>query len=109
MADYQFYVNSYKGAAISEADWPGLAARAEAVLSRYKRHYRVTAPGPEAEDMAVCAMAEGLQALAGGAVASAQIGSVSVSYALGDNTPKGREQTLYRLASRYLDIYRGKP
>lgn len=102
MVSYEFYVNQFHGTAISETEWPGLSARAEEVLARYKRYYRVTGDG---EDMAVCAMAEAFQGFGQG-LKAAQIGSVSVTF--GDNTPRAREQVLYSLASRYLDIYRGR-
>lgn len=109
MVSYEFYVNQYKGSAISETDWPGLSARAADVLERYKRYYRVISPKPDGEDMALCAMAEGFQAFeTGGAVKAAEIGSISVTYGDWINTPRGREQELYRRACQYLEIYRGK-
>ena len=46
----------------------------------------------------------------GGAVQSASIGSVSVSYGSGnsvDVSAKGQSRELYRCACLYLDIYRG--
>ena len=87
-------------------------------LERYKRIYTVTAPYPDSEYRAIRAMAEtlyGFDLLAngeGGPVQSASIGSVSVSYGgtavqTMDLSEKGREKELYRIACRYLDIYRG--
>ena len=116
MVSYEFYTNTFHGSAITEAAWPALEREASAKLSQYKRKYTVIAPEEDAEAMAVCAMAETLDyfeaALSGaGAVQSASIGSVSVSYGNAtssiDLTPKGREKELYRTASLYLQIYRG--
>lgn len=118
MLDYYFYLNTYHGDAIPEGEWQQYEARAADHLARYKRIYTVTAPGPDSEAMALCAMAEALRGFdvlfsgEGGPVQSASIGSVSASYGSAaaqamDLTPKGQARELYRCASRYLDIYRG--
>lgn len=120
MVIYDFYAGKYHGGSISAQEWPVFEARAAAQLARYKRIYTVTVPEgePDAEKMAVCAMADALAYFtaalnsAGGPVASASIGSVSVSYAGAsggavDLSAKGQAQELYRCASQYLDIYRG--
>ena len=115
MVDYSFYKDSYLGSAITETDWPVFCARAEEQVARYKRIYTVMPPEETSEAMAVCAMAEVVAAIAAaqngaGAVTSASIGSVSVSYgnnAAIDLSPKGQARELYNAASRYLDIYRG--
>ena len=118
MTEYSFYTENYLGSVICEDDWRGLESRARAQLERYKRIYTVNAPSADAEDMAVCAMAEALQSLdllangEGGPVSSVSVGSVSVSYgstaqkAL-DLSAKGQARELYRCACLYLDIYRG--
>lgn len=124
MADYDFYKSKYLGGSIPEADFHRLSKRAGEELARYKRIYTVTTPKdtPDAEDMAICAMAEalyGIELIAngeGGAVQSASIGSVSISYggygSAGGNqavdvTPAGQTRELFRAACLYLDIYRG--
>ena len=115
MVDYDFYKSAYLGSSITEQEWPAFCARAEEQLARYKRIYTVTPPEETSEAMAVCAMAEVVAAIAAaqsgtGAVASASIGSVSVSYgnaAAMDMTPKGQARELYSAACRHLDIYRG--
>ena len=117
MVTYDFYVNTYRGSSITMQEWPAFATRAHDQLNRYKRIYTVVASGEHAEAMAVCAMADALAYFAavqngtGGAVSSASIGSVSVSYgnaaAAIDLSPKGQEKELYRCACQYLDIYRG--
>lgn len=116
MVDFEFYTDTYRGTSIPERDWAAFCQRAEAQLARYKRIYTVTAPEEHSEAMAVCAMADALAYFAaaqngtGGAVSSASIGSVSVSYggdASVDLSPKGQAKELYRCAGLYLDIYRG--
>lgn len=116
MITYDFYVKTYLGSSIPEGEWPLFVARAQAKLNHYKRIYTVTAPEENSEAMAVCAMADTLaffveaQNGTGGAVTSASIGSVSVSYANGgsiDTSTKAQERELYRSACDYLNIYRG--
>ena len=116
MVTYEFYTTQYHGSSITAEEWPVLAARAQDKLNRYKRIYTVVAREESCEHMAVCAMAEAMAYFVAaqngeGAVASASIGSVSVSYGNAANTidlsPKGQERELYRCASQYLDIYRG--
>jgi hypothetical protein len=116
VVDYSFYSGIYRGSSIPEADWQLFESRAAEQLARYKRIFTVTAPDDNAEAMAICAMADALayfaaaQNGAGGAVASASIGSVSVSYAgtaAVDISPKAQAKELYRCACQYLEIYRG--
>ena len=116
MVEYKFYAETYLGSSISDKDWSLFEARAAEQLNRYKRIYTVEAPVENAEAMAVCAMADALayfsEAQSGtGAVSSASIGSVSVSYGntanVVDLSPKGQAKELYRCASQHLDIYRG--
>lgn len=120
MVNHEFYKSNYHGGSISSEDWPTFEARAAAQLAQYKRIYTVTAPEnePNAESMAICAMADALAFFTaalngtGGPVSSASIGSVSTSYAGAsggavDLSAKGQAQELYRCACQYLDIYRG--
>lgn len=117
MVGFEFYECEYCGCSISLEEWEMFACRAQEQLNRYKRIYTVTAPEENSEAMAVCAMADALayftaaQNGTGGAVSSASIGSVSVSYGGAQNavdlSPKGQARELYRCACMYLDIYRG--
>lgn len=120
ITDYEFYTSRYNGGSISYEEWPEYETRAMAILYRYKRIYTVTVPDyePEAEKLAVCAMAEALYNFdliangEGGPVQSASIGSVSSSFGTSgadavDVSPAGQAKELYRCASMYLDIYRG--
>lgn len=115
MVDYQFYTDTYCGSFITAGDWPQLEARAAQQLDYYRRVYIVADAPQEIESKAICAMAETLAFFeqaqsAGGAVSSASIGSVSVSYGglQGmDFSFSGQAKELYRAACLYLDIYRG--
>lgn len=116
MVDFQFYQQTYRGTSLSPEEFQIFGKRASEQLARYKRIYTVTASDENAEAMAVCAMADALayfcaaQNGSGGSVASASIGSVSVSYGGGqavDCSPKAQERELLRCARLYLDIYRG--
>ena len=115
MVGYEVYINDYNGCSIPELEFYSYAARAEDQLNCYKRIYTVEAPSAKAEELAVCAMADVIYSIAaaqngGGAVSSATIGSVSVSYggaASVDLSRKGQARELYEAACRYLDIYRG--
>lgn len=116
MVTYEFYRGTYNGSSITETDWPMYCQRSQDQLNKYKRIYTVTAPEKTSEAMAVCSMAEALAYFTAaqngmGAVASASIGSVSVSYGNATNTvdisSKGQAKELYRCATQYLEIYRG--
>ena len=102
MVDYKFYVNCYLGSAIPEKVFSGVAAQAQAYLDRLKGCCRVESSGADAENMAVCAMAETLWAKRG--PASASVGGVTVHYA---DDPSSVTRALYEKAAIYLDIYRG--
>ena len=115
MVAYEFYKDTYLGSSITEQEWPVLSVRAQDQLNRYKRIYTVVAPGETSEAMAVCAIADAIASIfaaqsGAGAVASASIGSVSVSYNSTnsiDLSRSGQARELYDAASLYLDIYRG--
>lgn len=98
MPHFGFYTEVYGGELIPEAAFSQAVCRAADALASMKRRYKVTG-SEEAENMALCAMAEAVYQTRG--VESATVGSVSVRY--GD-APK---TTVYEAACRYLDIYRG--
>ena len=115
VADFRFYREVYLGTALEETEFPEAAARAEDLLAEFQRNYRVSGT-PEAQAMAVCAMAEIMAYFDAaqngqGGLRYAKVGSVSVSgkgiYSQVDISPKAQEKELYRTACRYLDIYRG--
>ena len=117
MVDYSFYRGQqYAGNAVTQEEWHQLAVRAQNQLDKYKRLYTVTPPDENAEAMAICTMVDALAYFIAaqngtGAVSSASIGSVSVSYGnAGSNidiSPKAQERELYRCACQYLQISRG--
>ena len=115
MVGYDFYINDYDGCSIPVLEFSFYAARAADQLDYYKRIYTVEVSDSKAEKLAMCAMADVIYSIAAaqngaGAVSSATIGSVSVSYgsaASVDLSRKGQARELYEAACRYLDIYRG--
>lgn len=115
MVDYSFYITMYCGVAIPYEIWTSAEREASAILSKYKREYTVTAPddSANAEDMAICAMAEVIydRAVKLSAVSSsASIGSVSTSYSALPGVEYSEKQyarNVYNAAQQYLDIYRG--
>lgn len=104
MADYEFYTNCYLGSVVPEKAFSQLAAQAQQYLDRLKNIYRVESSGAEAENMAVCAMAETLWNRRKSTCASASVGSVSVRYT---QPSVSLQRELYEKAAIYLDIYRG--
>ena len=104
MVKYEFYVNQYLGTTIPEKAFSGMANQAEQVLNRFKRAYQVESSGPEAESMAICAMAETLWQNRNRGLSSANVGSVTVQY---ETDKKAMRSALYDNACIYLDIYRG--
>ena len=116
MVDYGFYRGQYAGNSVTPEEWKQLALRAQNQLDKYKRIYTVTPSEETSEAMAVCAMVDALAYFISvqngtGAVSSASIGSVSVSYGnAGSNidiSHKAQERELYRCACQYLQISRG--
>ena len=106
MISYEFYVNSYMGTDIPEKAFAGFAVRAGEALKKMARIYRVE--GTEVEHaMAICAMAEVLQAWQNrpAGVKSESVGSCATQYA--DEAERKLDRELYRKASVYLDLYRG--
>ena len=112
---YDFYINTYGGTTLSSEEFPELLARAEDKLRVYERSYRVT--GEDAQrSMALCALAEAMSYFDAarngeGGLRYASVGTVSVSgkgvYSQVDISPEAQARELYRIASTYLDIYRG--
>lgn len=106
MADYEFYVNEYLGTELTREEFPGLAAQTRWELERMKRLCRVEG-GEEAENLAICAMAEELGAYRRLNLSSASAGSVSVHYADTARKTTPLRRRLLERAGTYLDIYRG--
>lgn len=109
MADFAFYTQQYLGSEVPEKAFESAAAQAKAVLSRFRRIYRVAECTPAEEDMAICAMAETLYAWGRckAGISAATVGGVSVRYDQTEEADRRLARELYRKASIYLDIYRG--
>ncbi len=104
MVDYGFYTNDYLGSVIPEKAFSGVAAQAQRYLDKFKQVYRVASSGEQAENLAVCAMAETLWDNRNSGLFSASAGSASARYTAGKTSLK---RELFDKASIYLDIYRG--
>lgn len=106
MVTFEFYQNSYLGSAIPESAFSGVAARAEAALAKIKRIYLVREAGKISESLAICAMAEELyrNSQRDRDVLQNTVGAVSVRY---KENKESVSKALLRMASVYLDIYRG--
>ena len=111
----RFYREVYGGSSLSGEELTQLLRRAEEWLAGLGRYCRITG-SEEERSKALCALADTLgyydAAQNGqGALRYASAGSVSVSgkgiYSQLDISPEAQEKELYRVAGRYLDIYRG--
>ena len=109
MADFAFYTDVYLGSAIPEKAFCSMAQRANEILLRFCRIYRVSVPGEDSRKLAVCAMAESLYAHSKrrGGISAASVGEVSVHYEGGAQADRQLNRELYEKASIYLDICRG--
>ena len=119
---YAYYTGTYGGSAIEQGDWTGYEAKARSYLVKLGTRSSVTPYGDEetAWKMALCSLAEQYQnfdiaangAASAGAVESASIGTVSVSYDLTRNgavdlSIGGREASLLDAVRNYLHVYVG--
>lgn len=106
MVDYDFYTNTYLGSAIPETAFYGAVEQAARALERFRRHYQVSA-APDAQKLALCAMAEEVYQASRRSrdVVSAGVGKVTVRYTQEER--RSLERRLYEQALLYLDIYRG--
>lgn len=99
--DYTFYVDTYYGNQITEADFPRLVARASAYLDDA---CNMSGAPEEAIKKALCSVAEAWQINEqGGDVVSQSVGSWSKSYA--QKKTKTDEQRLNDAAKLYLGKY----
>ena len=78
-ADYRYYITTYLGTAIQEADFPRLSLRASSFLDYYTQGRAARNDGLDALKMACCAIAEQYQA-------------IDAAQALAQNLPKRRGQ-----------------
>ena len=105
MPDYRYYLEDYAGSSISEGQFPELMARARDWLENLERYCTVKPYGPDSRKLALCAVAEALQAWR--RVQNCQqlsIGGVSVRYEPGSLS---MQRKLLQAAAGYLEICRG--
>ena len=101
LPDYNFYIETYYGNQITEADFPRLISRASAYLNGA---CKVETIPEEDYKKALCAVAEAWQTNEqGGDVVSQSVGSWSKSFA--EKKSKTDEQRLNDAAQLYLKNY----
>ena len=112
-----FYREIYGGRALEGEALTEFLARAEDQLRLYESVYTVQEFVENGRKLAQCAMAEALSYFEAaqngtGGLRYASVGTVSVSgkgiYQSLDISPGAQAAELYRCASTYLNIYRGK-
>lgn len=112
-ADYEFYIDCYRGSRIPEADFARLAERATEYIDFATLGTAMDYPDTrQLVKKACCAVAEAYQTNEqGGGVVSETVGKITRNYAAGVSTTPTEEQRLYRAISRYLLqeglLYRG--
>ena len=79
-ADYRYYITTYLGTAIQEADFPRLSLRASSFLDYYTQGRAARNAGLDALKMACCAVAEQYQALSSAQAAQASLGAIAQQY-----------------------------
>lgn len=101
-ADYNFYLEAYRGTAIGgEEEFGRLCTRASSYLDYISGGYAPAHPEEPAVKMAVCAVADAwLANESGGEVVSESVGSWSRSFASDNRTPGDR---LLEAARMYLE------
>ena len=112
MPSYEFYRSGFGGTDLDPAEFERYAKQAALVLQGYRRCYQLEPVAEQAQEEAVCCLAEALSYFDwlenGGAATGVSVGSVSQKGAsLPRLTPARKSRELYRAASRYFNIYRG--
>ena len=135
-ADYRYYITTYLGTAIQEADFPRLSLRASSFLDYYTQGRAARNDGLDALKMACCAIAEQYQAIdaaqalaqkalsaalseKGGELQSQSVGSWSKTYRSGGDSAQqalssaqAAQASLGAIAQQYLGVtgllYRGR-
>ena len=113
--DYEFYTDTYGGAAISESDWPRISCKAQAEVD-HVTFGRIAnmATVPECVKECICDIAERMQKAeqiaAGGSIASEQNDGYSISYR-DDGGEAGRQSEIHLAIASHLArtglMYRG--
>lgn len=119
-ADYAYYTTQYFGNAITEADFPRLAARASTFIDYYTGGKAAGSAETTKLADACCAIAETYQIIekarlsassSNGEMASQTVGSYSVTYRSGMESAATAQAELAHIAQMYLAgtglLYRG--
>ena len=115
-ADYDYYIGTYGGKAISPADWPAMVRDASRHLDALTSGRAEANSAMQEIRMATCAMADVLQAVQAAAcgasgIASEKTGSYSVSYQSPAAVMQAHAMQLRSAAQLYLAgtglLYRG--
>lgn len=123
VADYEFYLSTFMGTALSEEEFPKCAVRADAYLNEltFGRFADDSLPDKvkEAVKMAECAVAEQYQVAekaetaGAGVISSETVGEHSRSFRSGEEIQRQTDAKISRTAQRYLGwtglLYRGVP
>lgn len=117
--DYSYYIEVYKGASLSENEFPMLAERASDYVT-YITYGRATEDS-ESVKRAICALAESYKVIFkaqmaassdSGEIASQTVGSYSVTYRSSADLAEAQRRELYKVAQMYLGstglLYRGR-
>lgn len=110
MSDFEFYKGPFGGGSLEQQEFCRYAQEARAELGRFERQYTLTPVCQNAEQNAVCQIAEvlayfdwlengGTQGLSVGSVSQAGIGSAPFK--------NKRASEIRRAVGLYYDIYRG--
>lgn len=103
-ADYNYYLNEYRGQAVTAADFDRLSVLATAHIDRitYNRAKTATGSDLDAVKKAHCAVIDELQKQEhGGIIASESNDGISRSYVIG-STVKSSTQRIFAVAEVYL-------
>ncbi len=103
MVDYGYYAGTFLGSVIPEEDWKSLGLRAQELFQWLADRYTLTPIHPEAENMALCALAEYLFRQEPLGLVQKTLGEVSLRY---ENRP-GLIRGAILASSPYFRVYRG--
>ena len=103
MADFGFYRDMYLGRMIPESEFPALAARAQAYFLLFSHRFSLKGVLDQAQEYAVCAMAEVLFEGTDKGLTEKSVGNVRLRYERGVS-PEAR---LLDALRPYFHVYRG--
>lgn len=96
-ADYEYYTNTYFGTAITEEEFPKLAARASTFLDYYTQGRASHNPELDALKMACCALSEQYKTID----TAQMLAQKSLSYSMESNGPEAASETVGSWSKSY--------